>query len=575
MGDSQRAMRRALWVCALGVALALAPALPACYQPSLPERLACGDAGSCPSGRGCSLGLCVPVAELQGFRVVALQPGDGASEVSIRGVITATLSAPVAAGGVVEGAVVLSGPDGAALAGSTSLDATRTRLSFTPSLTLARAAQHAVVVQGLRDGGGRMLTPARVTFTTRAKDWSVPVRVDTGAGAVSRPSIGSSSAGEPRVAWLQVEGGTAHLFTSRLTGGLWEVPRRIDGGTGAVSAYSLAVSRFGEAMLVWLQDDGGVASVWASRHVIFTDVWEAPALLETSTAPATDVTLIYADQTSLAAWVQAGHVWGTRRTTASPTFGTALMLDTTSTGAVGHVRLDGVSTRAVAVWEQRSNPTEIHGAKWLSIATFQAPERLDPGAATTFSPLVEVGGAVDLALWLQGFGDSARLVGRRRTPDLAWLAPQVEVLTPQRAARQASSPLLALSPQADALALWQEHSAAQVDLMAGFAPAGQPFQDPVVLDATPEGTAVPARVAFAGDEAFAVYSRVGAAHVDLWVRRFSAGAGWSAAEAIDGGDAEVVAGEHDVAGNGQVSFVVFAQAPVGGGAAQLWVTGYP
>ena len=175
MGVSQRARCRALPVCALGVALGAA--LAACYQPSLPERLACGDAGSCPSGRGCSLGLCVPLAELRGFRVVALQPGDGASEVSIRGVITATLSVPVAAGGVLEGAVVLSGPDGAALAGSTSLDATRTQLTFTPSLALARAAQHAVVVQGLRDGDGRMLTPARVTFTTRAKDWSVPARV--------------------------------------------------------------------------------------------------------------------------------------------------------------------------------------------------------------------------------------------------------------------------------------------------------------------------------------------------------------------------------------------------------------
>lgn len=575
MGDSQRAMRRASRMCGLGAALALTSS--ACYQPALPERLACGDAGSCPSGRGCSLGLCVPVAELRGFRVVKLQPDDGASEVSIRGVITATLSAPVAAGGLVEGAVVLSGPDGAALVGSTSLDATRTQVTFTPDLVLARAAQHAVVVQGLRDGTGRMLTPARVTFTTRAKDWSVPLRVDTGAGAVSRPSIGSSSAGIPRVAWLQVEGGAAHLFTSRLTGGLWEAPRRVDGGTGAVSAYSLAVSRTGEAVLVWLQDDGGVPSVWASRHVLFTDVWEAPALLETSSAPATEPVVIFAEQVPIAAWVQAGHVWATWRSPALTTFGNALMLDTTSTGAVGHVRLDGWGTRAVVVWEQRSSPTEIHGAKWLLFGNFQAPERIDPGVAAAALAVAEVGNTVDLALWLQGAGAGARLVGRRRDPDLAWLAPQVEVLTPQRAARQASAPLLGLSPQADALALWQEHSGAQVDLMAGFAPAGQPFQDPVVLDATPEGTAVPASVDFSGSEAFAVYSRVGAAHVDLWVRRFSAGAGWSVAEPIDGGEGagEVVAGEHDVAGNGQVSFVVFAQEPVGGGAARVWVTQYP
>ncbi len=571
MGDRQRTRRRALRLCALGAALALA----ACYQPSLPERLACGDAGSCPSGRGCSLGLCVPLAELRGFRVVTLQPGDGATEVSIRGVITATLSAPVAAAGTLDGTVVLSGLDGAALAGTTSLDATRTQLTFIPALALARAAQHSVVVQGLRDDGGRLLTPARVTFTTRAKDWSLPTRVDTGAGVVSRPSIGSSSAGVPRVAWLQVEGGAAHLFTSRLTGGLWEVPRRIDGGTGAVSAYSLAVSRFGEALLVWLQDDGGVPSVWASRLVPITDVWEAPELLETSSAPATEPVIIHADQLPIAAWVQAGHAWAAWRPPGTTGFGTALMLDTTATGAVGHVRLDGVSTRAIAVWEQRSNPTEIHAAKWIPIATFQAPERLDPGVATTALPEVEVGSNVDLALWLQGVGASARLVGRRREPSLAWLDPQVDVLMPQQAARQASAPLLALSPQADALALWQEHSGAQVDLMAGFAPAGQPFQDAVTLDATPEGTAVPARVAFAGDEAFAVYSRVGAAHVDLWVRRFGASAGWSLAEAIDAGDGEVVAGEHDVAGNGQTSFVVFVQLPVGGGAAQLWVTQYP
>ena len=90
------------------------------------------------------------------------------------------------------------------------------------------------------------------------------------------------------------------------------------------------------------------------------------------------------------------------------------MLDTTATGAVGHVRLDGVSTRAIAIWEQRSNPTEIHAAKWIPIATFQAPERLDPGVATTALPEVEVGSNVDLAGVSNLDGGVARCGGAAR-----------------------------------------------------------------------------------------------------------------------------------------------------------------
>ncbi|MCC6997469.1 MAG: Ig-like domain-containing protein, partial [Deltaproteobacteria bacterium] len=554
--------------------LATLTTLTSCYQPELPAQLACGDAGSCPSGRACSLGACVPLAQLRGFHVLALDPADGAEEVSIRSPIGVTLSAPVAVGATLEGGVVLSGPDGSAVAGSTSVDATRTQLTFTPAATLAREARHAVLVQGLRDEAGRELALARTSFSTRGKDWSAPTLLETGAGAVSRPSIGITSAGVPRVAWLQDEGGVAHLFTTRLQGGGWEVPRRIDGGTGPVTAYRLAVGTVGDTTLFWVQDDAGVASLWESHHQAVPDSWTAPLLIEHSAVPVTDLALAMAGATPVAVWLQGTEVWWITRSPGSASFGMPVLLEG-APGAVGRPRISATGTRAVAVWERRGAPTEVHGARWLLIAPFQAAERIDSGSGPAFEGVVGVGPDVDVVLWLEGVGSATRLIGRRRDPDVPWSDATVQTLAPQSAARQSSAPVLALGPDKSALALWQEQLGAQVDLVAAYAPADAPFQAAQTLDATPSGTAVPASVAFAGSEAIAVYSRVGAAQVDLWARRFSAATGWSAAEAIDAGAGQVIAGAHGVASNGQLSFVVFAQSPAGGGPADLLATQYP
>jgi hypothetical protein len=99
-------------------------------------------------------------------QVLSTVPADQASGVAVGVAPSASFSESVQAGSVVFG---LTGPGGAPVAGTSSLDASATTATFTPSAPLTAGTAYTATVSGATDGAGNTMTStATWTFTTLA-----------------------------------------------------------------------------------------------------------------------------------------------------------------------------------------------------------------------------------------------------------------------------------------------------------------------------------------------------------------------------------------------------------------------
>lgn len=97
-------------------------------------------------------------------QVVSVMPSSGASSVPVDTNVTVAFNEQIQPGTAV---VSVTGPEGATVAGSTSLNSTDTVLTFTPSSALAAATTYTVSVSGAANTSGvAMASPATWQFTT-------------------------------------------------------------------------------------------------------------------------------------------------------------------------------------------------------------------------------------------------------------------------------------------------------------------------------------------------------------------------------------------------------------------------
>ena len=124
--------------------------------------------------------------------VTATTPAAGATGVGTAAPVSATFSEAVQAATV---AMQLTGPGGAAVAGSTGYDSANRRASFTPSAALASSTTYTARVSGAQDAAGNTMAQYSWSFTTGASGSACPCTIfDTTVPAT--PSNSDASAVE-------------------------------------------------------------------------------------------------------------------------------------------------------------------------------------------------------------------------------------------------------------------------------------------------------------------------------------------------------------------------------------------
>ena len=106
-----------------------------------------------------------PPADTTPPTVTARTPAPGATGVASTTTVTATFSEAVQPATIVVG---LTGPGGAAVAGSTAYNTTSRVVTFTPSAALAASTAYTASVSGAKDTAGNTMDPLTWSFTTAA-----------------------------------------------------------------------------------------------------------------------------------------------------------------------------------------------------------------------------------------------------------------------------------------------------------------------------------------------------------------------------------------------------------------------
>ncbi|MDH3623487.1 MAG: hypothetical protein OEQ49_06400 [Myxococcales bacterium] len=361
--------------------------------------------------------------------------------------------------------------------------------------------------------------------------WGDPVLI---AGDASYPQVAVDPNGNAVLVWTQWDGMRWDIWANRFTPSAgWGVAERIGTDNGGGSPQ-VAVDPNGNAVAVWTYQDtlGMRADIWANRFTPSAG-WGVAERIETDNLryAAGPQVAVDPNGNAVAVWDQRDpmrfDIWA-NRFTPSAGWGVAERIETDNAGDASNpqVAVDP-NGNAVAVWHQ-GDPVrfDIWANRFTPSAGWGVAERIETdNAGGGGSPQVAVdpnGNAV--AVWTQGDGEPLRSATRfhiwanRFTPSAGWgVAERIETDN----LNNAFSPQVALDPNGNAVAVWQQWDGMRFDIWANrFTPsagwgvaerigtdnAGNAFVPQVAVD--PNGNAV------------AVWHQGDPLRPDIWANRF-------------------------------------------------------
>ena len=215
---------------------------------------------------------------------------------------------------------------------------------------------------------------------------------------------------------------------------------------------------------------------------------------------------------------------------ASPGFvwGTAELIETDADDAFRpQVAMDALGN-AVAVWPQLGG---IWANRFVPGIGWGTAEPIETDAGGVFGLQVAVdpqGNAV--AVWDQHDGTRSNIWANRFVPGLGWGTAELI----ETDAGTAFSPQVAIDPQGNAVAVWNQHDGTRRNIWANrFVPGlGWGTAEPIETDDA--GSAVFPQVAVDSQgNATAVWRQTDGTRFNIWANRFVPGVGWGTAELIE------------------------------------------
>jgi hypothetical protein len=194
----------------------------------------------------------------------------------------------------------------------------------------------------------------------------------------------------------------------------------------------------------------------------------------------------------------------------------------------------GGLTLAIAVWKDGSFVSDVYANRSTLSGGWGAAEVIDDtsvdSAGNTVVGVDSAGNAI--GAWIQSNGAGNTLWASRFTPSLGWGTPQP---IDDGLGLATSGPELAVEPNGNAVAVWQQRDGFRNDIWANHFATGTGWGTPVLVEHDDTGGAESPKVAVDPDgNAIAVWFKTGTSPCcAIWGNRYTPAGGWETAIAID------------------------------------------
>jgi uncharacterized membrane-anchored protein len=500
------------------------------------------------------------------LQLVQTVPADLASEVPTDVVVTAEFDAALNAASLSTSSFRVRREGGADVEGSVSV--TGPTASYTPARALGLLSAYTAMLTTAIEGlSGQTLEVSHTWgFSTRDGQWGEPVLIEIrNASSADSPQVAVDPNGNAVAVWNQSDGTRLNIWANRFTVATgWGVAELIENEDAAsASAPQVAVDPNGNAVAVWNQSDEARPSIWANR---FTPAagWSLAELIETDNAggAANPQVAVDPNGNAVAVWNQSDgmrdNIWANRFTVAAG-WSLAELIETDNAGGAANpqVAVDP-NGNALAVWNQSDGMRfNIWANRFTPTGGWDAAEPIETDdLGNAFSPQVAVdpnGNA--LAVWNQGDGTRINVWANRFTPTGGW--GTAELIETDNAGN-AIAPQVAVDPNGNALAVWNQSDGTRISIWANrfTVVAGWGVAEPIENDDAGDASS-PQVAADPNGNAVAVWFQSDGTRENVWANRFTSTTGWGAAELIEHEMGPAISPEVAVDPNGNAVAVWF------------------
>jgi hypothetical protein len=396
------------------------------------------------------------------------------------------------------------------------------------------------------------LTLVGVPATALDSGWSTPTLIETDdTGSAGAPDIALDPAGNGIAVWEQYDGVSGfryNILANRFVAGVgWGTATLIEtNDTGDAYQPKIALDPAGNGIAVWHQYDGVSAfryNVWANRYAAGVG-WGTATLIETNdTGDAVGpVVALDPNGTGIAVWTQydgfSDSIWANRFVPGTG-WGTATVIETDDTGPayVPHIALDP-DGNGLAVWQQydpvgfRYNIWGNRFAPETGWGTAILIETNDTGDAR--GPKVAFDPAGNgIAVWEQYDEVSSfryNIWANRYVAGVGWGTP---TLIETDDTGDASQPKIALDPDGNGIAVWEQYDGYRYNIWANRYVAGSGWLAATTLDIGGSDAYRPQVASDLDGNGIAVWDQYDGFRNSVWANRFVPGAGWGTATLIE------------------------------------------
>jgi hypothetical protein len=365
-------------------------------------------------------------------------------------------------------------------------------------------------------------------FTTSG-GWETAQPVEDSSEAAEKPSIAIDSNGNALALWNEFDGVAFNIMASRFTPASgWSVARAIEINAGNAEEPQVVFDANGNAMAVWVQPSNGFRSIWANRFTVGVG-WGIAQLIESQDTG-------HAARPSLAvepngnAMVVAGilngaaaDIWAIRFVPATG-WGAPQLIEGNPNGAAdARVAIDA-NGNAVAVWRQIDGPTNVWSNRFTPATGWAAAQLIEAdnqgtGAETEPSINFDASGNA-VAVWSMesSVPGTFNIWSNRFIPATGWGTAQ---LIESDNAGSNISAKVAVAPNGNAVAVWIQIVAGRSNVWVNRFTPGAGWATPQPLEFAP-GWAADAQVGIdANGNAIAVWRQFDGIRFNIWSSRFT------------------------------------------------------
>ena len=323
----------------------------------------------------------------------------------------------------------------------------------------------------------------------------------------------------------------------------WRAAQQIETSGGDAYSPQIAFNAGGNAVAVWAQYDGTEFSIYANYYVAGTG-WGTAQLIEVGNDFAYDPSVaIDAGGNAIAVWHQFSgvtlHIHSNRYVPGSG-WGTVQQIEFGGSHAYTPQIAIDASGDAMAVWYQFDGGgvvQSIRANRYVAGVGWGTAELIEAGGFNAYNPQIAVDtGGNAMAVWSQFDGTTFSIYANHYVDGAGWGTAELI----EAGGSEAYEPQIVIDAGGNALAVWYQHDGTVYDIHANRYTAGAGWDAAQVIDTGSEEATHP-QIAFNADgNAIAVWAQSDGVVHDVVACRYVSGTGWDAPQLIESGSGEAI-----------------------------------